>query len=176
MWFVLQSKKQVRLCVTDFDNWMLEGALLAGVSPWGANKRKHNIYFVQKLWWEITMETVSFEPVRWWNQALTPHFSLSQHLCGGRKAGDQAAGQLRSVKEFISGKWGSALWRCCSFCIQTAVWAVPRRSWPFFQQQGEDVWFAWLRDAQYYPTLKGWQGGKEVLKGKRSSFECPGDY
>lgn len=53
-----KEKKQVRLCVTDFDNWMLEGALLAGVSPWGVNKRKHNIYFVQKLWWAITMETV----------------------------------------------------------------------------------------------------------------------
>ena len=66
-------ENQVRLCV--MDNWMFEGALLAGVSPWGVNERKHNIFHTETMW-EITMETVSLEPPRRWKPALSPPFSI----------------------------------------------------------------------------------------------------
>lgn len=87
----------------------------------------------------------------------SPHLALSQPLCGGRKAGDQATGRLWGVKEFSSVKQ-----RKCSMALLFLLHPAcrmghARRIKAIFPAAAErGVVITSLRDVHYYPGLQGW--------------------
>lgn len=104
---------------------------------------------------------LSHEPARCWKRALSPHFLLSQLLCGGRKVGGQAAGQLWGVKDLSSVKQGK-----CSVVLLFLLHSGyglghAQKIMAIFAAAERGCVIAWLGDAQYY--LCAFQPCKDAL-------------
>lgn len=70
--------------------------------------RENMARFIQKLRCEITMETVSSEPARWWERAFFPASSIITAPVQWEESKDWTAGWQLGVKELSSARQGKA--------------------------------------------------------------------
>lgn len=96
------------------------------------------------------METVSFEPARWWNQAFTPIFHYHSSCVVGRKRGTRQARQLWGVKELRSVKQGKCFVAFLFLLHPGYDLGHAQRIVAVFPAAERRCVIAWLRDAQYY--------------------------
>lgn len=134
----------MRFCVIGFGNWMLEEMLLAGVSAWDVTERKGYICHAETM-----LRNNHGNNICAWQVERTgyfPYSPLSQLPCSGRKAGDQAAGQLWGVKDLSFVKKRECLVVLVFPLYPSDGLGMSGRSQPFAQQRG-DVWLhgsGWL--------------------------------
>lgn len=169
------KKNQVRLWVTDFDNWMWEGTLLAGVSPWGANKRKHKIFHR-----ETVVRNNHGNIIIWACQVVKTGFcppTLFLIITGPMwKQGTSQQDNSGVWRSWALWSKESVLWHCCFFCIQAMVWAMHRGLWPLSSSR-EDIWLHSSRMLSIQPCKDGLSksyGGKRY-RGKETDFDVLGN-